>query len=380
MSEPLRVLVGTTKGVFVLTSNDDRETWNLDGPHCDLWTINHVIGDPTTGEMWAGGGSDWSGAGVWHSGDQGKTWSLAPLTSGDMFEWAKNDPEAATFLGVDTSATFPFDKSFSSVWSLARVGGRLYAGTKPAMLLTSADSGESWQEVTGLREHPSSDSWQPGGAGLTLHTILTNEKTPDQLRIAISAAGVFATEDGGTTWERMNRLDNDMDQGHHHHDNQNEIGHCVHNMIGNGEDGALIYQQNHSGVFRSRDGGRSWHDITGNLPSTFGFPIAADPHDPSIVWTIPLNGDMQGRYPPDAAAAVWRSTDAGETWQDMREGLPQKGCFFTVLRQAMATDRSPETGVYFGTNSGSIFASTDRGRSWTEIARHLPTVLSVETL
>ncbi|WP_298493658.1 sialidase family protein [uncultured Maritimibacter sp.] len=379
MPKAIRVLVGTTKGVFILRSDEARKDWDVDGPHCDLWPINHVIGDAGSDCLWAGGGGDWSGAGIWRSTDGGATWSLAQLTSGEMYDWALREPGMAEMFGIDTSVVPPFDKAFSSVWSVARVGDRLYAGTKPATLLTSSDDGETWSEVTGLREHPSSDSWEPGGAGLTLHTILTKPNAPQFLQIAISAAGVFTTEDGGATWERMNRLDNDHDHAHHQHDNPNEIGHCVHNMVNAGE-GDLVYQQNHQGVFRSRDGGRNWHDITGNLPSTFGFPIAVNPRDPSVIWTIPLNGDSIGRFPPDAAAAVWRSTDAGETWADLREGLPQTACFFTVLRQAMATDREPSVGVYFGTNSGSIFASTDEGQSWSEIARHLPTVLSVETM
>ncbi|MEO1197724.1 MAG: hypothetical protein AAFX39_00620 [Pseudomonadota bacterium] len=217
-----------------------------------------------------------------------------------------------------------------------------------------------------------------------MHTIVSDHADPAKLWVGISAAGVFATEDAGQTWERRNRRSNtsaNVRAGQDHSDA--EVGLCVHNMVRAAvpkSDGDLLYQQNHHGVFRSADGGRSWSEITAGLPSTFGFPIAVHPDDPKTIWVVPLNGDSLGRYPPDAAAAVWRSRDGGETWQAARTGLPQENCFFTVLRQAMAVDHGNPVGVYFGTNSGSIFASADEGESWQEIARHLPTILSVETL
>ncbi|WP_431473400.1 WD40/YVTN/BNR-like repeat-containing protein [Ornithinimicrobium sp. W1665] len=201
--------------------------------------------------------------------------------------------------------------------------------------------------------------------------------------MGISAAGVFATEDGGVTWERRNDLADPADGEGNTHPAAASDGHtgfCVHHLEHAAGGTGLLYQQNHHGVWRSDDGGLSWHDITAGLPSTFGFPLQVHPREARTLWTVPLNGDTEGRYPPDAAAAVWRSRDAGGTWEALQEGLPQEACFFTVLRQGMGGDRRDPAGVYFGTNTGSVFASRDEGDTWTEIARHLPTVLAVEVL
>jgi photosystem II stability/assembly factor-like uncharacterized protein len=378
----LSLLVGTTKGAFLVSGGKDRQGWAVEGPFCDGWPINHVIGDPASGRLWAGGGGDWHGAGVWCSDDRGKTWAVKKLTKGTMDDWAANDPDFAKMIGW-TDSPLPFADAFSQIWSLGHAHGKLYAGTKPAGLLASHDQGKSWQRVDGLTDHPSAPSWNPGAAGLVLHTIVADPGNAKKLWVGISAAGVFATEDGGKTWDRRNRLSNTENCGHHHHPaapRDGETGHCVHNMMRAPGAKDLLYQQNHHGVWRSSDGGRSWDDITAGLPSTFGFPISVHPRDPDTLWTLPLNGDSVGRFPPDAAAAVWRSRDGGQSWQAQRSGLPQKGCFFTVLRQAMACDTRDPAGVYFGTNSGSVFASLDEGDTWDEIARHLPTILAVEVM
>lgn len=381
-SAGVTLLVGTTKGAFLIEGGQDRSGWAVKGPFCDGWPINHVVGDPETGRIWAGGGGDWHGAGVWRSEDGGARWSLAKLTKGRMDEWAANDADFARMIGW-TGEPAPFGDAFSQIWSLGFADGKLYAGTKPASLLVSGDGGAEWTSLRALTEHPSAAGWTPGAAGLVLHTILFDPADPRKIWIAISAAGVFASEDGGASWERRNRLSNESGSqpcAHPAGPRDGETGHCVHNMMRAPGSGDRLYQQNHHGVWRSDDGGRRWDDITAGLPSTFGFPIRVHPRDPDTIWTLPLNGDMAGRYPPDAAAAVWRSRDGGGSWAALREGLPQESCFFTVLRQAMAGDGRDPAGVYFGTNSGSVFASLDEGDSWSEIARHLPTILAVEAL
>ena len=294
-----RLLVGTTKGVFILAS-DNRTDWSVSGPHCSGWGINHVVGDPQSGQIWAGGGGDFLGAGVWRSDDFGETWRLTRLTSGRVDEWSADDPDIAAEFGL-TGDPLPFGDEFSQVWSLGYAHGTLYAGCKPAALIRSRDEGTTWEYVPGLSDHPSRETWNGGAAGLVLHTIVTHPVDPLKMWVGISAAGVFATEDGGETWGRRNRMSNAEACVHHDHPaapRDGETGHCVHNMLRASGAGDVLYQQNHHGVWRSSDGGRSWDDINEGLPSTFGFPIRLHPRDPDMIWTLPLNGDSSGRYPP----------------------------------------------------------------------------------
>jgi photosystem II stability/assembly factor-like uncharacterized protein len=350
------VLVGTKKGVFIAESDAARKSWELRGPFCETWPMNHVVGDPETGTIYAGGGNEWFGPAVWKSTDFGRNWTHS--SAGLAYE-AGAEPVKA-------------------VWSVARRNGSLYAGVQPAGLFRSDDRGETWDHVEGLQRHPSRPEWQPGGAGLILHSIVTHPDDPDQIWVCMSSVGVFHTADGGETWEPRNR----GVRADYMPDDQRypEYGQCVHNFVMAPGMPDRLYQQNHCGMYRSDDGGKQWNSMEKGLPSTFGFPAAAHPRDPDTVFLLPLNGDQAGRFVPDAKAAVWRSRDGGGTWTDLREGLPQKNAFFGVLRQAMATDSLDPAGVYFGTGSGALYASADEGDHWTPIAEHLPTILSVETL
>ena len=356
MAKKVLVLVGTRKGAFVIEGDVGRSSWELRGPFCEAWPINHVVADPATGTIYAGGGNEWFGPAVWKSTDRGASWTH----SSEGLAYAEGE------------------QPIKSVWSLSPASGSLYAGVEPAGLFRSADGGHSWRHVAGLRNHPSREKWQPGGGGLILHSLVPHPKDDKQLWVAISAAGVFHTADGGETWEPRNRgtRADFMPEGQKYP----EFGQCVHSLVMAPGKPDRLYQQNHCGMYRSEDGGRQWDSIEAGLPSDFGFPSAVHPRDPDTLYLLPLNGAIEGRYVPDAKTAVWRTRDGGKSWQALRDGLPQKNAFFGVLRQAMATDRLAPAGVYFGTNTGMLFASADEGDSWNCIAQYLPTISSVETL
>ena len=355
---PTRVLVllGTRKGAFILESDAGRADWSIRGPFCDAWPINHVIADPATGTIYAGGGNEWFGAAIWKSTDLGASWTH----SSKGLQYAPGDPPIL------------------AAWSLAPHRDCLYAGVQPAGLFASHDRGVTWSHVEGLRQHPSCPHWQPGAGGLILHSIVPHPDDDGQLWVGISAAGVFHTADGGRTWQPRNtgvRCDF-LPEGQRYP----EFGQCVHCLVIAPGKSNRLYQQNHCGMYRSDDGGQNWNSIEAGLPSSFGFPAVAHPRDPETLFLLPLNGDTAGRYVPDAKAAVWRTRNAGAGWQALRKGLPQENAFFGVLRQAMAVDRLDPAGVYAGTSTGTLFASPDEGESWTAIAQHLPAISSVETL
>ncbi|MEX0852068.1 MAG: sialidase family protein [Bauldia sp.] len=356
MSQRVVILIGTRKGAFIVDGDAERRSWALSGPFCETWPINHVVADPLTRTIYAGGGNSWFGPAVWKSTDMGATWSHS--SEGLAYE-----------AGLEP---------IKSVWSLAFRAGRLYAGVEPAGLFCSDDGGQTWRHVAGLQKHPTRPNWQPGGAGLILHSIVLHPDDPRQIWVAMSAVGVFHTADGGETWEPRNQgTRNDyMPEGQRYP----EFGQCVHSLVMAPGMSDRLYQQNHCGMYRSDDGGRTWQSIEAGLPSSFGFPAAVHPRDPASLYLVPLNGDTAGRYVPEGKAAVWRTRDGGDHWQALRAGLPQKNAFFGVLRQAMATDPVDPVGIYFGTSSGSLYASADDGDRWTAIVEHLPTIQSVETL
>ena len=357
MPQRLLVLIGTRKGAFILAGDPGRRgrpgEWQLSAPLCEGWPINHFRQDSTTGALLAGGGSPWYGPAVWRSDDLGASWthSSQGLTYGD------DGP------------------AMRSVWHVEPVGDTLYAGVEPAGLFRSVDGGASWEHVEGLTNHPSRPTWQPGNGGLICHTILAHPTDQARMWVAISSVGCFATEDGGATWEARNRgVRADFQPGP-----EPETGQCVHKMVAAAGLPDRIYQQNHCGTYRSDDAGRTWICLDKGLPSTFGFPIVAHPSDPDTVFTIPLNGADRGRYVPDARLAVWRTTDRGDHWTALRQGLPTGDAYVGILRESMARDDLQPFGLYFGTSTGQLFASADEGGNWQRIADLLPPITSVET-
>jgi photosystem II stability/assembly factor-like uncharacterized protein len=357
MADKVVLLVGTKKGSFIFESSPERRAWSMRGPFCDTWPIHHVVADPKSGAIYAGGGNEWFGPAVWKSTDLGATWTH----SNAGLAYAEGETPV------------------KAVWSLApATDGALYAGVEPAGLFKSTDGGLTWAHVDGLHAHPSRSSWVPGAGGLILHSIVPHPTDTKSLWVGISTAGVFHTADGGATWTPRNRgtradfLPEDQRYPEH--------GQCVHCVVRAPGTADLLYQQNHCGMYRSADGGITWQSIEAGLPSSFGFPAAVHPRDPATVYLVPLNGDIKGRFVPEGKAAVWRTRDSGDTWAAQRTGLPQENAFFGVLRQALAVDQQNNVGVYFGTTSGRLYASTDEGERWTCIADHLPLISSVETM
>ncbi|MEX1171218.1 MAG: exo-alpha-sialidase [Chloroflexota bacterium] len=352
------LLVGTPKGAFFLESDADRRDWSVRGPLCEGWPIHDLIVEPSSGAIYAAGGSPWYGPAVWRSDDLGETWthSSTGLTYGD------GD-------GVE---------SIKTVWSLAIApDGAILAGVEPAGLFRSDDRGATWSHVAGLRDHETRPTWQPGAGGLILHTIVPHPDDPSRTWVGISAVGVFETTDGGATWEPRNK----GVRADFHPDVNPVTGQCVHKFAAAAGEPETLYQQNHCGMYRSLDGGRSWTDLTPNgLPSQFGFPLVTHPRDPGTWWIIPLNGDDRGRYVPDGSPAVWRTHDRGDTWIRAADGLPEREAYLSVLREAMARDTLDPVGISFGTKTGQLWHSDDEGASWRLITANLPEIWGVEAV
>ena len=348
------ILVGTRKGCFLLESDESRREWELRGPYCEGWPVYHAVHDPASGAIYAAAASEWHGAGVWRSDDLGETWEL----SSEGLAYADGS------------------RRLSKVSGLTVAHGRVLAGAESAGVFASEDGGRTWSLVSTLEGQPGREEWndpanQPPGH-LGVPAILPHPEERDRFWAVVQGIGIFETGDGGGSWTPRNRgLRADWPREHE------EVGFCVHKLVMSPADPERLFQQNHCGVHRSDDQGRSWTEVTEGLPTDFGFAAVAHPHDRDTFWVVPLDPG-HGRCMPDGRAAVWRTRDAGGSWQRLDRGLPQRDAHLGVLREGMAVDAHDVPGLYVGTSTGQVFASADEGESWTEVASYLPAIRSVE--
>jgi photosystem II stability/assembly factor-like uncharacterized protein len=363
----VRVLVGTSKGAFVLTSDGRREDWSVSGPYFGGWEVYHLKGSPADPDrVYASQSSGWSGQVIQRSDDGGRTWQAV----GNKFNY---DGTPGTHQWYDGT---PHPWEFARVWHLEPSlddPDTVYAGAEDAALFRSTDGGGEWHELPALREHRSAPSWQPGAGGMCLHTILQDGSQPGRMYAAISAAGAFRSDDSGQSWRPVNR----GLQSEGIPDPDAEVGHCVHRIAMHPSRPNVLFMQKHWDVMRSDDAGESWHEISGDLPTDFGFPIDVHAHEPDTVYVVPITSDAE-HYPPEGKLGVYRSRTGGNEWEPLTNGLPQGDCYVNVLRDAMAVDSLDSCGVYFGTTGGQVYASADAGDTWAPIVRDLPRVLSVE--
>ncbi len=363
----VRVLVGTRKGAFVLTSDGRRRDWEVTGPLFGGWEVFHVAGSPVDPDrLFASQTGGWFGQVIQRSDDGGRSWN--PV--GNDFRY---DGVPGTHQWYDGT---PHPWEFERVWHLEPSltdPDTVFAGVEDAALFRSDDAGTSWHELRGLREHGSGSSWQPGAGGLCLHTIVLDPRGPERLTVAISAAGVFRTDDGGTSWKPRNvgLLTDGIP------DPDAEVGHCVHKLAVHPSRPDTLFMQKHWDVMRSDDGGDSWREISGDLPTDFGFAIDVHAHEPETVYVVPITSDSE-HFPPDGKLRVYRSRTGGGEWEPLTRGLPQEHCYVDVLRDCLAVDAHDPCGLYVGTTGGQVYASNDEGESWEPIVRDLPAVLSVE--
>jgi photosystem II stability/assembly factor-like uncharacterized protein len=363
----VRVLVGTKKGAFIITSDEKRQAWEISEPQFAGWEIYHMKGsavDPN--RIYVSQSNGWFGQLIQRSDDGGKTWS--PM--GNEFTYVGDPGTHQWYDGTQ----HPWE--FTRVWHLEpslQDVDTVYAGVEDAALFKTTDGGKTWAELDGLRD-VKGHLWQPGAGGMCLHTILLDPSNPDRIYVAISAAGAFRTDDGGNTWKPINK---GLRSPFELPDANADVGHCVHNLAMHPANPDVVYMQKHWDVMRSDDAGNMWHEVSGNLPSDFGFPIAVHAHEPETIYVVPIKSDSE-HFPPEGKLRVYRSRTGGNEWEALTKGLPQSDCYVDILRDAMAVDSHKSCGIYFGTTGGQVYASNDSGDTWQEIAGNLPKVLSVE--
>jgi photosystem II stability/assembly factor-like uncharacterized protein len=387
----VRVLVGTHKGAFILSADGKREKWEVSGPFFAGWDIYHLKGSPVDpNRIYASQTSAWFGQIIQRSNDGGKTWEQPGTALGEPTVSPEGFPigESNKF-AYDTSAktgkpltTHQWYDGTQKPWEFKRVWhlepsltdpDTVYAGVEDAALFQTTNGGKSWQELAGLRGHGTGPQWQPGAGGMGLHTIILDPTNPQRMFVAISAAGAFRSDDAGKTWRPINR----GLKSQYLPDPNVEVGFCVHRIAQHRARPQVLFMQLHWDVMRSDDAGDSWHEVSGNLPTDFGFPIEVHPHEPDTVYVVPIKSDSE-HYPPEGKLRVYRSKTGGNEWEALTKGLPQKDCYVNVLRDAMAVDLLDPGGIYFGTTGGQVYVSIDGGDNWSAIVRDLPAVLSVE--
>jgi photosystem II stability/assembly factor-like uncharacterized protein len=387
----VRVLVGTRKGAFILNADGKREKWDVSGPHFAGWEIYHIKGSPADpNRLYASQTSGWFGQIIQRSDDAGKTWHQPGTPPGEPTTTPDGMPKGeSNKFAYDTSAetgkpltTHQFYDGTQHPWEFKRVwhlepspsdANTVYAGVEDAALFRSTDGGQNWKELAGLRGHSSGPHWQPGAGGMCLHTILIDPANPKRIFIAISSAGAFRTDDAGKTWKPINR----GLKSQYIPDPNAEVGHCVHRIAMHRSRPNVLFMQKHWDVMRSDDAGDSWKEVSGNLPTDFGFVIDVHAHEPETIYVVPIKSDSE-HFVPDGKLRVYRSRKGGNEWEALTKGLPQSNCYVNILRDAMAVDSLDKCGVYFGTSGGQVYASADSGDSWNAIVRDLPPVLSVE--
>jgi len=386
-----RVLVGTRKGAFILTSDGKRKEWEVSGPHFGGWEIYHVKGSPADpNRLYASQTSGWFGQIIQRSDDGGKTWHQPGTPPGEATTAPDGSPKGESNKFVyDTSppsgkplTTHQWYDGTQHPWEFKRVWhvepslsdpNSVYAGVEDAAMFHSTDGGKTWRELAGLRGHGSGPNWSPGAGGMGLHTILIDPGNQKRIFAAISAAGTFRTDDAGQSWKPVNRGLN----SNFLPNPSAEVGHCVHRIAFHPSRPGVLFMQKHWDVMRSDDAGETWREVSGNLPSDFGFVIDVNAHEPETIYVVPIKSDSE-HYPPEGKLRVYRSRSGGNEWEALTKGLPQRDCYVNVLRDAMCVDSLDPCGVYFGTTGGQVYASADGGDKWSPIVRDLPAVLSVE--